>query len=260
MKPLPLRYAVLATALWFGRRWLSRCRRGRPVAPGHADVRDPAAVRDMLLHVLGHDLRAPNASLLAWLELRRTRDQADAALLAQVGGHARRSLRHIDDLNRLLRETRHAYRMRRIAMESLLDEALDRVWAEAGAAGIRLERPAGRLPRLGGDAAMLAETLTWLLARAIGAAARGSTLRITCRSHAGGMALWLVFEPADGDGAARLAEPGPALLCAQRVVARHGGVLVPLQPMGGAVAPAMDEAAAAPRPGWYLWLRRRPRP
>ncbi|KAI3608630.1 hypothetical protein D8I24_1066 [Cupriavidus necator H850] len=40
-----------------------------------------------------------------------------------------------------------------------------------------------------------------------------------------------------------------ALLCAQRVVARHGGVLVPLQPMGEAASPA----------GWYLWLRRRPR-
>jgi len=40
-----------------------------------------------------------------------------------------------------------------------------------------------------------------------------------------------------------------ALLCAQRVVAGHGGVLVPLQSMGEAASPA----------GWYLWLRRRPR-
>ncbi|CAN7150167.1 sensor histidine kinase [Cupriavidus necator] len=193
-------------------------------------------MHDMLLHVLGHDLRAPNASLLAWLELRRTQDQADAALLAQVGGHARRSLCQIDDLNRLLRETRHAYRMRRIAMESLLDEALDRVWTVASEAGIRFERPAGRLPRLGGDQAMLVQTLESLLTSAIGAAAPGTALRVTCRGHAGGLALWL-------------AQPGPALLCAQRVVARHGGVLVPLQPMGEAASPA----------GWYLWLRRRPR-
>ncbi|UIF86342.1 HAMP domain-containing sensor histidine kinase [Cupriavidus sp. UYPR2.512] len=250
MKASRLPRAGLAVALWLGGRWLARCLRGRPVGQRRADVRDPDAVHGMLLQVLGHDLRAPNASLLAWLELRRTRDQADAALLAQVGGHARRSLCQIDDLNRLLRETRHAYRMRRIAMESLLDEALDRVWTLASEAGIRFERPAGRLPRLGGDQAMLAQTLEWLLTSAIGAAARGTALRVTCRGHAGGLALWLAFDPADDESAARLAQPGPALLCAQRVVARHGGVLVPLQPMGQAAAPA----------GWYLWLRRRPRP
>ncbi|MGX6570953.1 sensor histidine kinase [Cupriavidus necator] len=241
MRASRLHQAGLAVAPWLG---------GRPVAQRRADVRNPAAVHDMLLHVLGHDLRAPNASLLAWLELRRTRAQADAALLAQVGSHARRSLRQIDDLNRLLRETRHAYRMRRIAMESLLDEALDRVWTLASEAGIRLERPAGRLPRLGGDQAMLAQTLEWLLTSAIDAAARETALRITCRGHAGGLALWLAFDSADDESAARLAQPGPALLCAQRVVARHGGVLVPLQPMGEATSQA----------GWYLWLRRRPRP
>lgn len=254
MKAPRLHHVAAATALWLGSRWLSRRLRGPMAAapePGRpGDMRDPAAVQDMLLHVLGHDLREPNASLLAWLALRRTRDQADAALLAQVGGHARRALRHIDDLNRLLRETRHPYRMRRIVMETLLDEALDRVWAVASEAGVRLERPAGRLPRIGGDQAMLGGTLEWLLASAIGAAAPGTALRIMCRGHAGGVALSIVFDPADDGGGVRLGLPGPALLCAQRVVARHGGMLVPLQPVG----------ESAPQAGWYLWLRRRPRP
>ncbi|RAS05071.1 HAMP domain-containing histidine kinase [Cupriavidus alkaliphilus] len=248
-----LRLALVAAALCLGASRLVRRSCGAAAVPapaGGSNVRDPAAVLDMLLHVLGHDLRQPNASLLAWLALRQTRSQADAALLEQVGGHARRSLRHIDDLNRLLREIRHAYRMRRIAMETLLDAALDRVWSEAGEAGIRLERPAGRLPRIGGDAAMLASTLEWLLAGAIGAAAHGTALRTACRGHAGGVALSIVFQPADDAGAAQLARPGAALLYAQRVVARHGGLLVPLQPMQGAAAQA----------GWYLWLRRRPRP
>lgn len=257
MRPAVWRGAALAAALWAGARWLFR-RRGAAARACRPGVRDPAAVRDMVLHVLGHDLREPNASLLAWLELRRTQAQADAALLAQVGGHARRSLRHIDALNRLLRETRHAYRMRRIAMETLLDEALDRVWTVAAEARVWLERPAGRLPRVGGDHAMLLETLEWLLTRAIGAAGQGTALRITCRGHAGGMALWIACDPVDEESAARLAEPGPALLCAQRVVARHGGVLVPLQPM--AAPPAMDAAQASSQTGWYLWLRRRPRP
>ncbi|SOY39822.1 hypothetical protein; putative exported protein; putative histine kinase of the two-component system [Cupriavidus taiwanensis] len=252
MTARPLRLALVAAALCLGGCRLARRSSTAAAVPAPAgrDARDPAAVHDMLLHVLGHDLREPNASLLAWLALRQTRSQADAVLLAQVGGHARRALRHIDDLNRLLRETRHAYRMRRIAMESLLDEALDRVWTEAGAAGIRLERPPGRLPRVGGDAAMLAGTLQWLLSGAIGAAAQGTALRTLCRGHAGGVALSIVFEPADDAGAAQLARPGPALLCAQRVVARHGGLLVPLQPMQG----------DAKQAGWYLWLRRRPRP
>ncbi|UDM50263.1 sensor histidine kinase [Cupriavidus sp. MP-37] len=248
--------ALLAAALCLSGCRLARRRCSAAAMPAPAsggDVRDPAAVQDMLLHVLGHDLREPNASLLAWLALRQTRSQADAALLAQVGGHARRSLRHIDDLNRLLRETRHAYRMRRIAMETLLDAALDRVWTEAGEAGIRLERPAARLPRIGGDAAMLAGTLEWLLGSAIGAAAHDTVLRTACRGHAGGVALTIVFQPADDAGAVQLARPGPALLCAQRVVARHGGLLVPLQPL----QPNQGVAAQA---GWYLWLRRRPRP
>lgn len=256
MRPLRLHRALAAAALCLAGCWLAR-RTGGAVAPaptpatgGGDDVRDPAAVHDMVLHVLGHDLREPNASLLAWLALRHTKSQADAVLLAQVGGHARRSLRHIDDLNRLLREARHAYRMRRIAMETLLDEALDRVWTGASEAGIRLERPAGRLPRIGGDAAMLAGTLEWLLASAIGAAAPGTALRTACRGHAGGVALSIVFQPADELGPTQLARPGPALLGAQRVVARHGGLLVPLQPMQGAAAQA----------GWYLWLRRRPLP
>jgi signal transduction histidine kinase len=251
MKPPRLRHVAVAAALWLGGRWLAQRSRGAvaaaPATRCGGDVRDPAAVHDMVLHVLGHDLRAPNVSLLAWLALRQTRSQADAALLAQVGSHAQRSLRHIDDLNRLLRETRHPYRIRRIVMESLLDEALDRVWSEASESGIRLERPAGRLPRIGGDQAMLAGTLEWLLASAIGAAARGTALRIACRSHAGGVALSILFDPADDRAAAQLALPGPALLCAQRVVARHGGLLVPLQPAQGAV-----------QAGWYLWLRRRP--
>ncbi|NOV26036.1 HAMP domain-containing histidine kinase [Cupriavidus necator] len=257
MTARPLHHALLAAAVCLGGCWLARRSRGAAAMPAPApasssggDVRAPAAVQDMVLHVLGHDLREPNASLLAWLALRQTRSQADAALLAQVGGHARRSLRHIDDLNRLLRETRHAYRMRRIAMETLLDEALDRVWTEASEAGVRLERPAARLPRIGGDAALLAGTLEWLLTSAIGAAAPGTALRTACRGHAGGVALTIVFQPADDAGAAQLARPGPALLCAQRVVARHGGLLVPLQPVQGTAAQA----------GWYLWLRRRPRP
>lgn len=249
----PLRLALVAAALCLGGCQLARrsCSAAAVPAPASGcNVRDPAAVHDMVLHVLGHDLREPNASLLAWLALRQTRSQADAVLLAQVDGHARRSLRHIDDLNRLLRETLHAYRMRRLAMETLLDEALDRVWTEAGEAGIRLERPAGRLPRIGGDAAMLAATLEWLLSSAIRAAAHGTAVRTACRGHAGGVALSIVLQPADDAGAAQLARPGPALLCAQRVVARHGGLLVPLQPVQGAAAQA----------GWYLWLRRRPRP
>ncbi|SOZ34205.1 sensor histidine kinase [Cupriavidus neocaledonicus] len=253
MMARPLRLALVAAALCLGGWRLARrsCSAAAVPAPATGgNVRDPGAVHDMLLHVLGHDLRESSASLLAWLALRQTRAQADAALLARVGSHARRALRQIDDVNRLLRETRHAYRMRRIAMETLLAEALDRVWTEAGEAGIRLERPAARLPRIGGDAAMLGATLEWLLGSAIGAAARGTAVRIACRGHAGGVALSIVFQPADDAGAAQLARPGPALLCAQRVVARHGGLLVPLQPMQG-------EAAQA---GWYLWLRRRPRP
>lgn len=105
---------------------------------------------------------------------------------------------------------------------------------------------------------MLVQTLEWLLSCAMGAAARGTGLRVTCRSHAGGMALEIALDPVGDESAARLAEPGPALLCAQRVVARHGGVLVPLQPM--AVPPARDATQASPQAGWYLWLRRRPRP
>ncbi|WP_354687548.1 sensor histidine kinase [Cupriavidus necator] len=250
--------ALAAVLLATGVRWLAR----RNVMTAHAcepanDVRDPAAVHDMTLHVLSHDLREPHASLLAWVALRRTQAQADAALLEQVADHARRALRHLDELNRLLRETGHAYRMRRIAMEALLDEALDRVWTVAAEAGVRLDRPAARLPRIGGDHAMLLETLEWLLSRAIGAAAQGTALRITCRGHAGGMALWIACDPAGAESAARLAEPGPALLCAQRVVARHGGVLVPLQPMGEEKSAEPEDHPAA---GWYLWLRRRPRP
>lgn len=88
---------------------------------------------------------------------------------------------------------------------------------------------------------MLVQTLEWLLSCAIGAAGQGTALRIRCRRHAGGMALWIALDPVDEDSAARLAEPGPAL-----------------QPM--AAPPARDATQASPQTGWYLWLRRRPRP
>jgi len=255
MRPLKAGAAALAClALWLGGRALRRGNDARGRGSRYAE--DAATAWDMALHVLSHDLRAPQASLLALLELHKEGARTDAAVFERIGEHASDSLRRIDDVLRLLRETRHVYRTRRFDVDGWLDECLDRVWQQASNAGVRVELVPPASPAwISGDRAWLADMLALLLGMAVAACRPETVVSLRCELEDRGVALHLTFAPVSAEHAVRMTEPGPALLFAQRVVARHGGTLVPLRPLAlEAVEFGESGISGIDQAGWGLWL------
>lgn len=213
---------------------------------------DAGEAWELAIHALEHDVRAPQATLLALVALRQPHAAPDAIFAGQVAACAREALDGIDALVRLLRETRHRYGMGGVALDELMSECVDRAWGAAREAGVWLEctlPPAGT--SVSADRDKLGEVLALLLGSAVAGSRPGSVVRLQWREAAGAHALRVSFCPALRGGGEPLLAYGPAALFVQRVLARHGGRIVPLS-RDGAVADASPGGNG--EDGWVLLL------
>jgi CHASE2 domain-containing sensor protein/signal transduction histidine kinase len=125
-------------------------------------IREAERQRDVALRFISHDMRSPQSSILALLEVQRMNPQAPvpADMLERIERHAHRTLDLAEEFVQLARAESSTYRMQTVDLVDLLDEAVDDVWPQAQTRGVAfdVQRP---------DAPALCQADKGLLTRAI---------------------------------------------------------------------------------------------
>ncbi|MFM0206810.1 CHASE2 domain-containing protein [Paraburkholderia sediminicola] len=108
--------------------------------------------REDALRLLSHDMRSPQASILALVEIERARSEPVLArgLLERIERYAQRALTLADDFVQLARAESQAYVLEPVSMTELMIDASDEVWPQAHAKRITLHT---ETPDTDGDAA-----------------------------------------------------------------------------------------------------------
>ncbi len=104
-------------------------------------VRRAERQREQTLHFLSHDMRSPQASILALIDLQSRAERAlpQAELLGRIGEHAHRTLALADDFIRLAQAESQNLVFAQVDVTALVLDATDELWALAKARGIELE-------------------------------------------------------------------------------------------------------------------------
>ena len=103
-------------------------------------IRAAERSRDETLRFLSHDMRAPQASILALLELQSEIDSAlpQAEFFARIEKASRKTLGLADNFVQLARAESHEYRFEEVDFQDILLDAIDELWSQANAKQIKL--------------------------------------------------------------------------------------------------------------------------
>jgi CHASE2 domain-containing sensor protein/signal transduction histidine kinase len=101
--------------------------------------------REDALRLLSHDMRSPQASILALVEIERARTEPVLArsLLERIERYAQRALTLADDFVQLARAESQAYVLEPLNLTELVIDASDEVWPQAHAKRITLHTETG---------------------------------------------------------------------------------------------------------------------
>lgn len=223
--------------------------------------------REVAIEFLSHDMRSPQAAIVALVEGEPGKDIPDS-LARRITGHARRTLRLADDFVQFARLEGAAFQPEEIDVADCLAEASDAVWPLANAKGVRVivnnyDQPHCVL----GEHQALTRTLLNLLDNAVKFSPEGTEIHCTLEEVTEEGARWQRIAIRDaGSGVPAEQVPwlferfgptakekkglsaGLGLAYARTVAERHSGVLVyRAAPDGGAcftlVLPASPGAA-----------------
>jgi len=200
--------------------------------------------REQMLRFLSHDMRSPQASILALIDL-HGRDGDGAApstdLLPRIGAHASRTMSLADDFIRLARAESQYLNFVEVDLTGLVLDASDELWALARTRGVelKLDVPNDEAVMLA-EPALLVRAIANLISNAIKFSPRGEAVTVSLR-HAAGAFEIAVADHGPGIGEAdqaRLFQPfarlhenapdappgsGLGLVFVRTVVERHGG-------------------------------------
>ncbi|UEP24715.1 PAS domain-containing protein [Burkholderia ambifaria] len=144
--------------------------------------------RETWLHFISHDMRSPQSSILALIDLHRTAEQhtATQSLLDRIAMYAHRTLALADDFVLLARAEAPIWSLVETDIGSVVLDAMDESWALAQAQGIRLD------VNVGGDVCvahvepfLLVRAVVNLVSNAIKFSPRNATVtvRLSCVEH-----------------------------------------------------------------------------
>jgi CHASE2 domain-containing sensor protein/signal transduction histidine kinase len=104
-------------------------------------IRQAERQRDVALRFISHDMRSPQSSILALLEVQRLHPEQPMQpdTLGRIERHARRTLDLAEEFVQLARAESSTYRLETVDLTDLLDEAVDEVWPQAQAQQIAIE-------------------------------------------------------------------------------------------------------------------------
>ncbi len=104
-------------------------------------VRRAERQREQTLHFLSHDMRSPQASILALIDLQSRPERAlpQPELLGRIGEHAYRTLALADDFIRLAQAESQSLAFADVELTALVLDATDEMWALAKSRGIELQ-------------------------------------------------------------------------------------------------------------------------
>ncbi len=144
-------------------------------------IRAAERSRDETLRFLSHDMRAPQASILALLELQL--DPASALpqeeLFSRIEKATRKTLGLADNFVQLARAESHEYRLEEVDFQDMLYDATDEMWSLAKSKQIELVTSVGDgdFP-VRADRSLMTRALVNLISNAINYSAAGT--RVTC--------------------------------------------------------------------------------
>ncbi|AJY65821.1 CHASE2 domain-containing protein [Burkholderia glumae] len=202
--------------------------------------------REEALHLLSHDMRSPQASILALVRTERQRRDAGPAqreLLARIERHAQRALTLADEFVQLARAESQTYRIDVVNLADLLLDASDEVWPQAQAKRIRIDTALGEAPCwIGAERSLMTRALVNLLSNAIKYSPADTLVRctlafteapprVTCtiRDQGYGIApehqrhLFERFRRFHAGERPEIAGTGLGMVFVKTVVTRHGG-------------------------------------
>ncbi|MGK8209185.1 ATP-binding protein [Burkholderia cenocepacia] len=118
--------------------------------------------REAWLHFISHDMRSPQSSILALIDLQRAAEPGPSiqGLLDRIAAYARRTLALADDFVLLARAEAPIWSLAETDIGSVVLDAIDELWAPARARGIRLDVDIG-------DEVCVARVEPFLLVRAV---------------------------------------------------------------------------------------------
>ncbi|HEX8957111.1 MAG TPA: CHASE2 domain-containing protein [Burkholderiaceae bacterium] len=205
--------------------------------------------RDETLRFISHDMRAPQASILALLEMQR--DSATSLPLEEffqrIEKASRKTLDLADNFVQLARAESQEYRLEEVDLRQIVEEAIDEMWAQAQARHIAIgaEFPDEEYV-VAVDRALMTRALTNLLSNALKYSP--SDTRITCAlrlqadlthptvvcsiadqgygiAQADQLRLFRRFQRIQGAGQPRQEGVGLGLVFVKTVVERHHGYI-----------------------------------
>jgi CHASE2 domain-containing sensor protein len=170
-----LRYAICTNAHGRVTGWIA----------GLVDVTELHAAerqREEALRFLSHDMRSPQASILALVELERPQIESDETLrlLNRIERYAKRALTLADDFVQLERAESQTYVFEPVSFIELLIDASDEVWPQAQAKRIQIDTPVdAAVAWVSADRSLMTRALVNILNNAIKYSTTDT--RITCR-------------------------------------------------------------------------------
>ncbi len=223
--------------------------------------------REQTLRFLSHDMRSPQASILALIDLQASDAHAlpQSELLARIGGHAYRTMSLAEDFIRLARAESQFLALKEVDLVGLVLDATDELWALAKQRGVDLQLDiVAESAVMHGEPALLVRAIANLVSNAIKFSPRGKPVvvrlshdaahfAIGVKDHGPGIApedqarLFQPFSRLHNEGADAPAGSGLGLVFVKTVAERHGGrVVVDSQAGAGAtftiLLPAPDLA------------------
>lgn len=230
-------------------------------------IREAERQRDVALRFISHDMRSPQASILALLEVQRlTPEQPmQPETLGRIERHARRTLDLAEEFVQLARAESSTYRLETVDLVDLLDEAVDEVWPQAQAQRVNLLVVRPEAPALcKADRGLLTRAIANLLGNAVKYGGEDAEVLCSVQAVEGG---WRVSITDQGPGMtpeqqerlfqqfARL-EPehrvsrgvGLGLVFVRTVIERHGARIEVLSQRGHGTTFHFTIAAVPPLP------------